>query len=159
MMSHGRSPEIETEFDRLIFTRDFLMTEPAKQFVQAARSLFAATPDARTFWNSLFGIGALHGQLFPTIAEREAFEQSAEGAEVRAMLNQLPDPDLDETQDLADDAPKLAAVMHRASGALNVHLPRSLHAALLIEAQKEGVTLDELCAAKLGAKLGTVLAQ
>ena len=135
------------------------MTEPTQQFVQAARSVFAAMPDARTFWNSLFGIGALYGQLFPTIADREAFEQSAEGAEVQAMLEQLPDPELDATKDLAVDIPQFAAVMHRATGSVNVHLPRSLHAALLVEAQKEGVTLDELCAAKLGAKLETVLAQ
>ena len=135
------------------------MNTPAQHLLQVARSLFAAKPDARTFWNSLFGVGAIYGQLLPTQAEREAFDLTPESREIHEMLYQLPDPDLDVGRGLEADAPELRNVLSRANGALNVHVPRSLHAALIIEAQKEGVSLDELCATKLGTKLSKVLAQ
>ena len=43
-----------------------------------------------------------------------------------------------------------------ANGAISVRLPRSVHAALLAEAQAEGVSLNQLCLSKLVAQLRAV---
>ena len=44
-----------------------------------------------------------------------------------------------------------------ANGAISVRLPRSVHAALLAEAKAEGVSVNQLCAAKLVAQLRAVV--
>jgi hypothetical protein len=44
-----------------------------------------------------------------------------------------------------------------ANGAINVRLPRSVHAALLAEAMAEGVSLNQLCLCKLVAQLQAVI--
>jgi len=41
------------------------------------------------------------------------------------------------------------------SGKFVVRLPRSLHAALIAEAEREGVSLNQLCVAKLAVQLQT----
>jgi predicted HicB family RNase H-like nuclease len=38
-----------------------------------------------------------------------------------------------------------------------VRLPRTVHAALLVEAEAEGVSLNQLCVAKLVAQLRSVV--
>jgi predicted HicB family RNase H-like nuclease len=44
-----------------------------------------------------------------------------------------------------------------ANGAISVRLPRTVHAALLAEAKAEGVSLNQLCVAKLVTQLRAVV--
>jgi predicted HicB family RNase H-like nuclease len=62
-------------------------------------------------------------------------------------MDTLPYPQAKETQELISSA----------NGAISVRLPRSVHAALLAEAKAEGVSLNQLCVAKLIAQLRAVV--
>ena len=97
--------------------------------------------------NALFGMGGKAMTLFPTEAERTALSQTSEYKKVLALLDGLPAPD---TKDFGD-------LLASANGAISVRLPRSVHAALLAEAQAEGVSLNQLCLSKLVAQLRAVV--
>ncbi len=62
-------------------------------------------------------------------------------------MDGLPSPPVTEVIDLTASA----------NGAISVRLPRSVHAALLAEAREEGVSLNQLCVAKLVAQLRAVV--
>jgi hypothetical protein len=114
---------------------------------KAKQALDAATKarDNAVSWvdlhNALFGIGGEISRLFPTEAERIAFTRTDEFAAITAMADEL-------RADQGDPEP-LADRLERANGNISVRLPRSIHAALLAEAELEGVSLNQLCLAKL----------
>jgi predicted HicB family RNase H-like nuclease len=57
-------------------------------------------------------------------------------------------------------APEIKAfgdLLANVNGAISVRLPRSVHAALLAEAEAEGVSLNQLCLSKLVAQLRAVV--
>ena len=85
--------------------------------------------------------------MFTTESERTAFSRTPEYKQVLALLDSLPRPDKKAIRELVSSA----------NGAISVRLPRSVHAALLAEAKAEGVSLNQLCVAKLVAQLQTVL--
>lgn len=92
--------------------------------------------------NSVFGVGALFSQLFSDIKDREAFSRSEIGAEVRAMIESLPGRTI-----------KSGTF----NGRILLRIPGSLHAALVREAEHEGVSLNHLIAVKLAATLQDVV--
>ena len=51
----------------------------------------------------------------------------------------------------------IAERLDTASGQMSVRLPKSVHAALLAEAELEGVSLNKLCVAKLCMQLRALL--
>ncbi len=55
------------------------------------------------------------------------------------------------------DPESIADLTAKANGALSIRLPRSIHAALLAEAKAEGVSLNQLCSAKLAVQLAAVV--
>jgi hypothetical protein len=97
--------------------------------------------------NALFGVGGKVTLAFSTEAERTAFCKTKEYKRLLALLDRLPAPPVKEIVELAASA----------NGAISVRLPRSVHAALLVEAQAEGVSLNQLCLSKLLAQLRTVV--
>jgi hypothetical protein len=97
--------------------------------------------------NALFGPAGKVTHTFPTEAERTAFAKTKEYKQVLALLDRLPAPPVTEHLDLTATA----------NGAISVRLPRSVHAALLVEAKAEGVSLNQLCVAKLVAQLRAVV--
>lgn len=125
------------------------LASKASQTLKRAKELVAEGVDAPTFWNSLFGVGALYGRLFSTEAERTAFTKTYEWKQIFELMDTLDDPVFDN----ADDAQVAAS----ANGAISVRIPRSLHAALLREAKAEGVSLNQLCASKLSRQLAAAV--
>lgn len=86
--------------------------------------------------NAIFGIGGALIQLFPTKAERLEFSQSDEYREIQTLLESAP-----------------GRLRPEANGKVLVRLPKSMHAALLAEAEAEGATLNTLIVAKLAVQL------
>jgi HicB family len=96
---------------------------------------------------ALFGTDGKATQLFPTEAERSAFLRSDEYKRILVLMDTLPRPKKDDISELVSSA----------HGAISVRLPRSVHAALLAEAKQEGVSLNQLCVAKLVAQLRAIV--
>jgi HicB family len=90
--------------------------------------------------NAVYAPGGPFGRLFPTEDERTAFENSKEGKKIDELIGGLPEPPV-------RPWPK------EYSGKFNVRIPRSLHAALVCEAEAEGVSLNQLVLAKLALHL------
>jgi predicted HicB family RNase H-like nuclease len=89
--------------------------------------------------------GLLAG-AFTTQAEREAFIKTPEFKEIRRLLNEAKD----RTGLVEGATPKK-------SGKFVVRLPRSLHAALEAEAEREGVSLNQLVVAKLSMQMSQMV--
>jgi predicted HicB family RNase H-like nuclease len=90
--------------------------------------------------NAIYGPGGPFTRLFPTKADRVAFTQAAEREQIDALIDSLSEPPL-------RPEPK------EYSGKFNVRIPKSLHAALVSEADAEGVSLNQLVLAKLAMHL------
>jgi hypothetical protein len=97
--------------------------------------------------NALYGIGGKATELFPTEEERTAFCRTAEYKRINALFSRLPHPPV---RDM-DEPPEPT------NGTISLRLPRSVHVALLKEAQAEGVSLNQLCLSKLVAQLREVV--
>ena len=117
----------------------------AQQALEIAREVAATATDWVEFWNALFGITGRLTEMFPTQAERAAFDRTKEGKEIMAMLERL--------QQTADDKAEPPV----SNGEFVLTLSKSLHAALAAEAQRTGINLTALCLAKLSAPLGQTL--
>ena len=115
--------------------------------VTVARELRADAEDWIDLHNKLFGINGAITKLFPTEKDRTAFSRSPEAQEVFGILDEV-----DQEKPLR--RPKqLAEKAARANGAISIRMPRSVHAALVLEAEAEGVSLNQLCLAKLMVQL------
>ncbi|HVA45345.1 MAG TPA: toxin-antitoxin system HicB family antitoxin [Pirellulales bacterium] len=96
--------------------------------------------------NALFGPGGKLTELCPTEAERAALAKTSDFQEILRLIEQARD----------DDGDPVGAVgnwMSTASGTTTLRIPKSLHAALLAEAEAEGTSLNQLCLAKLAVQL------
>ncbi len=119
----------------------------AGQVLEFAESRAKEVADWLDLHFALFGVDGKATQLFPTEAERSAFLRTAQYKRILALMDTLPRPKRNEMRELVSSA----------NGAISVRLPRSVHAALLAEAKAEGVSLNQLCVAKLVAQLRAVV--
>jgi hypothetical protein len=119
----------------------------AQQVLAFAEERARAVADSMELSNILFGPGGKATLAFPTEAERTAFCKTKEYRRILALLDGLPTPPVKEFIDLTSSA----------NGAISVRLPRSVHVALLAEAEAEGVSLNQLCVSKLVAQLRAVV--
>lgn len=119
----------------------------ARQVLEFAQERAATVTDWLELSNALYAPDGKATELFPTEAERSAFLRTSEYKRILALMDTLPQPKTKEPRE----------VVSSANGAISVRLPRSVHAALLAEAKAEGVSLNQLCAAKLIAQLRTVV--
>jgi predicted HicB family RNase H-like nuclease len=115
----------------------------AQQALEIAQEAAAAAKDWHEFWNVLFGITGRLTELFATRAEREQFAKTEEHAAIMALLEKLQQDEENKPEPPPD-----------AKGRFVLRLPKSLHAALTAEAKAEGVSLNQLCVAKLATRLG-----
>jgi hypothetical protein len=115
----------------------------ARKLLAFARTRAKEARDWIELHNALFGIGGKATELFPTDTQRTAFSRMPECKQVHALMDTLPDPPAKVLRDL----------LATAHGAISIRLPRSLHAALLAEAEAEGVSLNQLCVSKLAVQL------
>ena len=97
--------------------------------------------------NALYGVGGKATVLFTNEADRTAFCQTKEYKQILALMDALPNPPVQGVVEMVSTA----------NGAISVRLPRSVHAALLVEADAEGVSLNQLCVSKLVAQLRAVI--
>ncbi len=119
-------------------------SRPAQRLLAFAR---AKSRDCQTWpelHNDVYGVGAMAGQLFPTVSSRTAFAKTPEFREIAKLIEQLPGP--------GDQPPQALP-----SGKLLLRLPVSLHAALVKEAELEGISLNQLVVAKVAAQLRDVV--
>jgi hypothetical protein len=119
----------------------------ARQVLEFAEQRATKVANSMELSNALFGPDGKATQAFPTPAERTAFCKTSEYKRLLTLMDRLPSPPVTETIDLIGSA----------NGAISVRLPRSVHAALLAEAKAEGVSLNQLCVAKLVAQLRSVV--
>lgn len=111
----------------------------AEQLVAEARKIALKVDSWITFSNALSAPqGGLIARYFPEPEERKAFLRSPQYAQINQLLL--------ETIERMGLIPQPAASK---SGKFLVRLPRTLHAALEMEAEKEGVSLNQLAATKL----------
>jgi len=117
----------------------------ANRLLEQAKDVAGSVESWADLANALFDpLNGLITRAYPTRAEREAFLKTEQYQQMRALLSEAMD-----THGLVKGAaPK--------SGRFVVRLPRSLHAALEREAQREGVSLNQLVVAKLAAQLHTL---
>src|SRR5436190_6746382 len=90
--------------------------------------------------NAIYGPGGPFTRLFPASKDRITFARSKESAQIDQVIDSLPEP-----------AP--GPQRHEYSGKFNVRIPKTLHAALVSEAEAEGVSLNQLVLAKLAWRL------
>jgi hypothetical protein len=119
----------------------------ARQVLQFAQQRAAKAADWIELSNALFGLGGKATEMFATESERTAFCRTEEYKRILALMDTLPHPQVKGIVDMVANA----------NGAISVRLPRSVHAALLAEAKAEGVSLNQLCVAKLVAQLRAVV--
>lgn len=144
--THGRNSEKGAQGERPKKSVD----ARAAEALQFAKKLAAKRLDGITIGNALFGAGGKLTQLFPDMRERAALAGSR-------AYNDLCDL-LDQERDNKGDPPgELADRLSTASGQTIVRMPRTMHAALLAEAEAEGVSLNELCVSKLAVQLRSAL--
>jgi hypothetical protein len=91
--------------------------------------------------NQVYGIGGKFVELFPQPGDRAAFAKTPQYREIAELLAGLPRR--------VDAQPTEG----EASGRFIVRMPPSMHAALIAEAEREGVSLNQLCIAKLAPQL------
>jgi predicted HicB family RNase H-like nuclease len=117
----------------------------AQDILLQAQRLAATAPTWADLSNALFDpLDGLVTAAFPTAAERKAFAQTKEYAEIRKLLTTA----MQQTGTVDGATP-------RKSGRFVVRLPISMHAALEREARAEGVSLNQLVVAKLAMQLKT----
>ena len=119
----------------------------AREVLAFAEQRATEVADNMELFNDLYSPTGKATLLFETEAERTAFSKTREYKQILALMDRLPTPPVKEIVDLTATA----------NGAISVRLPRSVHAALLAEAKAEGVSLNQLCVAKLVAQLRAVV--
>jgi hypothetical protein len=115
----------------------------AKEALTLARRLKRQKKNWLEVQKALYGVGGKCARLFPTQEERTAYAKTDEFRQITELLNQLPDP----------PAQEKVSTLEGVSGNLHVRLPRSLHAALRVEAEAENISLNQLIVAKLSMQL------
>jgi hypothetical protein len=90
--------------------------------------------------NAMYGPGGPFTRLFPTGKDRLAFAKTEESKAIDQLLDSLPEA-------------KAGPQRREYSGKFNVRIPKSLHAALVSEAEAEAVRLNQLVLAKLALHL------
>jgi predicted HicB family RNase H-like nuclease len=117
--------------------------ERAQELVTLARKL-SETPGLT--WveanNAIYGPGGPFARLFPTAKDRTAFAKRDESRQIDELIDRLPEPEVGPQR-------------REFSGKFNVRIPKSLHAALVSEAEAESVSLNQLVLAKLAMHLQT----
>lgn len=90
--------------------------------------------------NAIYGPGGPFARLFPTAQDRTVFAKSKVSREIDELIDSLPEP-------------PVGPQRKEFSGKFNVRIPKTLHAALVSEAEAEGVSLNQLVLAKLAMHL------
>lgn len=124
-----------------------MLSKKSGELLSYAKRIADTTEDWMEVFNAVFAPGAMFGQLFPTKEDRIQFAQTDEHKELYELLWKLRDQHGDRQTDDDDQTAR------GSSGSFVVRMPRALHAALVAEAEEQGVSLNLLCVTKLAMKL------
>jgi hypothetical protein len=116
--------------------------EKANRVVEKARELAAKASSWTAFSNAAFAPNGLVAQSFPKMTERRAFYQTPQYEEVNRIF-----------LDIIKRFGISQSAAPRKSGKFVVRVPKTLHAALEVEANDEGVSLNQLALTKLTVPL------
>ena len=108
---------------------------PPKQFLDEALRLHRRKVTSTEFWNALCGIDGQLSQLFPTQTQRVAFSKTAEWKQFHELWQELQERDKQSNR-------AFAATTASANGTVILRLPKSVHTALIREAEHEGTSLN-----------------
>ncbi len=111
--------------------------------LEEAKAEFAKNPNWMDFSNKFFGIGNKY--IPKDEAERKEFMDSLEYKEIQDMKFKLETNQPDVTEPIEPEK--------NYSGAISLRVPKSLHKYLVDEADREGVSLNQLILAKISATL------
>lgn len=117
----------------------------AAKLASHAEQLAETSTDWMEVFNGVFGPGAMFSRLFPTQEERLAFASTPQRQRVFDLLHRL--------RERYGDRQAVDEGSTTASGSFRLRLPSALHAALVAEAKQQGVSLNQLCLAKLAVQL------
>lgn len=115
-----------------------MVKTPAQQILEFAQQEAQSAGTGISLHNAVYGVGGKFAELFPTARARTLFAQSDEFKAINKLI-----------QDLGGYTGEGSGP----SGKFVLRLPVSMHAALLREAEAEGVSLNQLCVAKLALDL------
>ena len=125
------------------------MKTKAQQLLESARNEATKVATWADLSNFLFDPDdGIISKAFPVGPERKEFMKSPEYEAIRQLI--------DEAQDRTGF---LEGMTPKKSGKFVVRMPRSLHAALEAEAEREGVSLNQLVVAKLSLQMGQLLSR
>lgn len=116
--------------------------EAAEEALRLAQEARKVSKSKDEFCNRVFGTGGLFATLFPEQADRVVFVQSEEYKQIFRLYEEVESGN-------AGDA--------EAKGRMTLQVPLSLRNALNREAEAEGVSLNQLCLAKLSATLASLV--
>ena len=123
------------------------MKTKAQTMLDSARDEAANVQTWADLSNFLFNPDdGLISKAYPVGPERKEFMKSSEYKAIRQLIDKV----RDRTGFIEGATPKK-------SGKFVVRLPRSLHAALEAEAEREGVSLNQLVVAKLSMQMSQML--
>lgn len=113
---------------------------PAAELLEFAQERAKTASRWEDLSNAIYGIGGRFAELFPDQKERTAFAKTSEFKAIADLISKLPHGERADQGEIA-------------SGNFVLRLPASMHAALVAEAKMEGVSLNQLCLAKLAIQL------
>ena len=119
------------------------MKTPAQQLLEFAQQEATSAATGITLHNAVYGVGGKFAELFPTQRARTLFAESDEFKTINGLI---------------DGLGGYTGEAGAPSGKFNLRVPVSMHAALIREAESEGVSLNQLCVAKLALDLGASIA-
>lgn len=120
-------------------TKEDSIAARGKELVAFAKDLQRSGLNWLQMQNALYGPGGKYPELFSSQPDRTAFSGSPADKELTSILDGLPQLDHDTNR--------------AASGKLLVRMPKSVHQALIAEAEAEQVSLNQLILSKLSLQL------
>jgi hypothetical protein len=123
-----------------------MIMKNASKILKQARAQAETAESWADLSNALFNpVDGLVTKAFPKRADREAFSKTEEYKKIRELIN----------ESIAKHG-LVEGATPKKSGRFVVRLPQSLHLALEREAQREGVSLNQLVVAKLAIQLNSL---
>jgi predicted HicB family RNase H-like nuclease len=109
-----------------------------REAVHMALEMSRQVSDWETFFREVVGVDGLLSRLFPSRAERAAFEQTPEYVEIQHIMARL-----------RGKRGRRIPTERETTRVITVRLPESLHASLMAEASTVGTSMNKLCISKL----------
>ncbi|MDA1050598.1 MAG: hypothetical protein O3C40_08965 [Planctomycetota bacterium] len=116
-----------------------------QEVCRVAAEMFRRSPDWVTFFREVLGTEGVARRVFSKQEEMEAFEQTAEHAEIQVMVAKLREKSRYQTES------------NEPTRVITVRLPKSLHESLKAESHQRRTSMNQLCISKLLQIIGNDL--